>query len=118
MYQYADCYNEKMWTLIDNHFRMDMRQLLHILDLKYHCLVIDMAQNRSIEVDKMPMIFNIGDTAIANADTIKCFATDVLWGKYLVKVYKTGEAEILEYREGTLDCDCEPKMRKYFESMQ
>lgn len=113
-YRYADCYNAKMWTLIDNHFGGDMRQLLDILDLKYRCLVIDMDQSRSIEVDKMPTIFKVPQAA----DTTKCNTINILWGKFLIKVHKTGEAKILEYLKGTLDCNCEMKMRKYFESIQ
>lgn len=115
---YAGCYNQRILTLIDDHFGYDMRQALDVLELQHRCLAIDINRDKAIKVDEMPTISEIGNVAIHDSDTIKCSTSGPLLGRFVGKVSRTGKAEIKNYLYGSLDCKCEEKMRKYFESLR
>ncbi|MCB0628243.1 MAG: hypothetical protein R2824_30435 [Saprospiraceae bacterium] len=117
IYNYDTCYNKRAWALIEEYFGGNVSQRLKLLELQYRYLAIDPEKEQTVKVDQMPVPLVTDSLAIYHSDTIRCRQAVTLLGRYLVQIDKAGNARILDYLEGSLDCDCDAKMRTYFESL-
>lgn len=114
------CYNHEMWRLLDDWYKADMRLVLKSLDTLYNRLVIDHDAEQAVITSTMPSLLKVDpDQPIGlMRDTIFCRSENWMVGRFEVLVNANGTAEVLRYREGTLDCNCIEQMTSYFEGVR
>jgi hypothetical protein len=118
LYQFVDCYNDKMLELLNDRYQRDLAVFLDVIDSLERRIVIDVDQNIAVLVDGMPTIKNLnfdGKSSLNNTGMF-CRYEYFLIGRFVLEVRKDGQARVLEYVEGSLDCECVEKMKMYFEN--
>ncbi len=112
---FIDCYNDRIWRLLDRFYGTDVSNELASFDLQSECLAISPDLAQLVKVDAMPTIVPEDLTVASGNQSITCSCQHFIYGIFKIEVSRQGKAKILGYTKGNMDIGCQKKVTQFVE---